>query len=61
MKHMIGICVLATGLIACVTHQQFVTEVHMAEGATLNNTVAVDKPMDVKPATNLDLDLIPAI
>lgn len=57
----IYICCLAIGLIACVTHQQFVTEVHLAEGATLNSTITSSKPMDVKPSTDLDLSMIPSI
>lgn len=51
------------GLASCITKPTYITEVNLAEGATLNNEITVDKPMDIKPDTklDLDLDLIPGI
>jgi|GEM_PF-6511168 len=61
MKHLLYITILAAGLMACVTKPTYITEVHMAEGSTLTNTVTVTKPVQVTPATDLDLSLIPEI
>lgn len=62
MKHpLLFAIVLAIGLTSCITKPTYITEVHLAEGATLTNEIIVDKPMDIKPATQLDLDLIPSI
>jgi starvation-inducible outer membrane lipoprotein len=61
MRHLLFAIVLAIGLTSCITKPTYITEVNMAEGATMNTEIVVDKPMDVKPATQLDLDLIPSI
>lgn len=61
MKHLLYIIILATGLIACVTKPTYITDVYLAEGATLTNEITVTKPIDVKPATDLDLSLVPEI
>jgi hypothetical protein len=53
--------ILAMMLSACITKPIYNVEVFVAEGATMTSTIDVDKPMDIKPATQLDLDLIPAI
>jgi predicted RNA-binding protein with PUA domain len=61
MKHHLLATVLAVSLMACITKPIYNVEVNVAEGGSLTNEITVDKPMDIRPATQLDLDLLPSI
>ena len=53
------IVIVALLLAGCVQKPTYNITVEVAEGATLNSTITSTTPVDVKPATQVDLDLIP--